>query len=110
MRPKQYEAGSRIHIGVKHNRYMISLFDSLADKQGLDRTQAIEICMKAAIHAGRIPDPFFPDVEARMEEERQRQLAKHPVNAAAQGSRLFSGHRGKSDSSVKKPSKISQSL
>lgn len=93
-RPPRPDNDHRIHVGIRYNKYLILLFDRIASQQGLTRSQAVDICLRAAISNKRIPDSYLPEVERMVEEERikdQGATAPGPVVGLYSGKKKLDG-------------------
>jgi len=72
-RPREYDEGSRVHLGTRFDRDVMALFDEIAKRQHLNRTQALEWCVSDAIKNQRIP-PFAQEINLLLEARRAQRL------------------------------------
>jgi len=106
-RPRTYDDQSRRHLGIRFDKTLIRLFDLIASKQGMTRNQAIEICIKQVVQNERIPDSYFPDLEAKIAQAKSA-FDMRQVKSAKE--RLLDSDRKSVNRSSDKSSKVTQSL
>lgn len=106
-RPKTYEGNSRAHIGVRYDKELIKLFDAIAARQGMTRNHAIEVCIKQVIQNERIPDSYFPDLEAKLA---QVKSTIEPRQVKSAKDRLLDSDRKTGSRDGNKGPKVTQSL
>jgi hypothetical protein len=76
-RPRTYETGSRIHLGIRYDKYFIALFDRIAAREGLSRAQAIDRCLRNAIKEDKIPS-YWVEVDQLVAAERDKAAGMVP--------------------------------